>query len=65
MAEIIVLPVSIPGVGRRGDHIVSDPDHANPKYRLARFAVLDPRPLPSIREQVARATAKQKSASGV
>jgi hypothetical protein len=65
MAEIIVLPVSIAGVGRKGDHIVSDPDHPNPKCRLARFAVLDPRLLPSIREQVARSTAEQKTAAGV
>ena len=49
MAEVIVLPVGIPGIGRNGDYIVSDPDHPNPKCRLARFGVLEPALLPAIK----------------
>ena len=35
MAEVVVVPVGIPGVARRGDYL-SDPDHPNP----ARIAFL-------------------------
>ena len=51
MAEVIVLPVGIPGVGRKGDYIVSDPDHPNPKCRLARFGVLEPELLRIIKQR--------------
>ena len=64
MAEVIILPVSIPGIGRKGDYIVSDPDHPNPKYRLARFAVLEPTLLPSIKAHIARSSLKEMSATG-
>ena len=58
MAEVIVLPVGIPGIGRKGDYVVSDPDHPNPNYRLARFAVLEPELLESLKERVVRASPK-------
>ncbi len=64
MAEVIVLPVSIPGVGRKGDYIVSDPDHPDPRCRLARFAVLEPALLASIKAHVAYSSSKEKSAVG-
>ena len=54
MAEIIRLPFGIPGVGREGDRIVSDPDHPNPKRRLVRFGYLDPSLLPFILERLDR-----------
>ncbi len=63
MAEVIVLPVGIPGIGRKGDYVVSDPDHPNPKYRLARFAVLKPELLASLKERVVRSSPKEKSAT--
>ena len=64
MAEVIILPVSVPGVGRKGDYIVSDPDHPNPRCRLARFAVLEPDLLSSIKASITRPPQKQKSATG-
>ena len=70
MAEVIVLPVGIPGVGRKGDYIVSDPDHPNPKYRLARFGVLEPALLLAIKKrtihpsQASHPSQKEKSATG-
>ena len=64
MAEVIILPVSIPGVGRKGDYIVSDPDHPNPRCRLARFAVLEPDLLPTIKERIMHPLPKEKSATG-
>ena len=51
MAEVIVLPVGIPGVGRKGDYIVSEPDHPNPKCRLSRFGVLEPGLLRTIKQR--------------
>jgi len=64
MAEVIVLPVGIPGVGRKGDYIVSDPDHPNPKCRLARIGVLDPARLQSIKDRLSGSTPKEMLASG-
>lgn len=64
MAEIIILPVGIPGIGRKGDYIISDPDHPNPKCRLASICVLEPSLLASIKERVARPSVKEKSATG-
>ena len=64
MAEVIILPVSVPGVGRKGDYIVSDPDHPNPRCRLARFAVLEPDLLSSIKASITRPSQKEKSATG-
>ena len=52
MPEIIRLPFGIPGVGREGDRIVSNPDHPNPEYRLLRFGSLDPGLLPAIKDRV-------------
>ena len=49
-AEIIRLPVGIPGVGRKGDRIVHDPTNPNPKHQLVRFGYLDPDLLPTIKE---------------
>ena len=63
MAEVFVLPVGIPGVGRKGDYIVSDPKHPNPKCRLARFGVLEPRLLSKIKARVVIPAPQQKSAS--
>ncbi len=63
MAEVFVLPVGIPGVGRKGDYIVSDPDHPNPKCRLARFGVLEPTLLPKIKARIVRPSQNQKSAA--
>ena len=63
MAEVIVLPVGIPGIGRKGDYIVSDPDHPNPKFRLARFGVLDPALLPSIKAHIIHPSPTKKSAA--
>ena len=53
MAEIIRLPFGIPGVGRKGDRIVSNPDDERPEYRLLRLGSLDPNLLPMIKERVA------------
>lgn len=64
MAEVIVLPVGIPGVGRKGDYVVSDPDHPNPKCRLARFGVLDPALLLRIKKRTTCRPQKEKSATG-
>ena len=63
MAEIIVLPVGIPGVGRKGDYIISDPDHPNPKCQLARIEVLEPSLLATIKERVGRSSQKEESAA--
>ncbi len=65
MAEVIVLPVGIPGIGRKGDYIVSDPDHPNPKFRLARFGVLEPALLPAIKAnaRVIHPAQKERSAA--
>ena len=52
-AEIIRLPFGIPGVGRAGDRIISNPDEDRPEYRLLRLGFLDPDLLPAIRERVA------------
>ncbi len=62
MAEVFVLRVGIPGIGRKGDYIVSDPDHPNPKFRLARFGVLEPALLPAIKARILRPSQKEKSA---
>ena len=59
MAEVIVLPVGIPGVGRKGDYIVSDPDHPNPKCRLARFGVLEPELLRTIKRRTTRPSLRE------
>ncbi len=64
MTEVIVLPVGIPGIGRKGDYIVSDPDHPNPKCRLARIGVLDSELLPSIQARIVAPSQKEKSATG-
>ena len=64
MAEVIVLPVGIPGIGRKGDYIVSDPDHPNPRYRLARFGVLEPELLSSIKSRLIHPTPKEISTTG-
>ncbi len=53
-AEIIRLPVGIPGVGRAGDRIASNPEHQNPKRRLVRFGYLDPSLLPFILDRLDR-----------
>ncbi len=53
MAEIIRLPFGIPGVGRKGDRIVSNPDDERPEYRLLRLGSLNPSLLPMIKESVA------------
>ena len=50
--EMIFLPVSIPGVGRAGDCIVSDPDHPDERYRLTAVRSLDASTLPAIKETV-------------
>ncbi len=63
MAEIILLPVGIPGIGRQGDYIVSDPDHPNPKCRLARIGVLEPELLEPM-ERIIDASQKEKSTIG-
>ena len=63
MAEVFVLPVGIPGVGRKGAYIVSDPNHPNPKCRLARFGVLEPMLLSKIKARVVLPSPQQKSAS--
>jgi hypothetical protein len=63
MAEVFVLPVGIPGVGRKGDYIVSDPDHPNPKCRLARFGVLEPRLISKIKARIVLPPEEQKSAA--
>ncbi len=65
MAEVFVLPVGIPGVGRKGDYIVSEPDHPNPNCRLARFGVLEPELLLSIKARISRPSQKEKSAVGM
>ena len=65
MAEVFVLRVGIPGVGRKGDYIISEPDHPNPKCRLARFGVLEPELLSSIKTGVIHRSQKEKSAAGV
>ena len=62
MAEVFVLPVGIPGVGRKGDYIVSEPDHPNPKCRLARFGVLEPALLPAIKARILHPSHKERSA---
>ena len=54
-AEIIRLPVGIPGVGRKGDRIVHDPGHPNPHFRLSRVGPLDPDLLPAIKEVIRQA----------
>ena len=63
MSEVIVLPVGIPGIGRKGDYIVSDPNHPNPKCRLARFAVLKPELLAPLKASVVSSSPKYKSAA--
>ena len=63
MAEVIVLPVGIPGVGRKGDYIVSDPDHPNPKCRLARFGVLEPGLLRVIKQRTTHPSHRQTNYS--
>ena len=52
MAEIIRLPFGIPGVGRKGDRIISDPEHPDPDFRLAIFSTLDPSLLLAIKERI-------------
>ena len=51
-AEFITLPVGIPGVGRAGDRVVSDPDAPNGRTLVA-VRYLDPGLLSAIRERVA------------
>ena len=51
-AEIIRLPVGIPGIGRAGDQIVHDPDHPDPRFRLSNVHPLDLDRLEEIRETV-------------
>ena len=51
-AEIIRLPVGIPGVGRAGDNIVSDPDHPDERYRLTAVRSLDAYTLPALKERL-------------
>ena len=63
MAEVFVLRVGIPGIGRKGDYIVSEPDHPNPKYRLARFGVLAPELLSRIKTGAALPSQKEKVAT--
>ena len=63
MAEVFVLPVGIPGIARKGDYIVSDPDHPNPNCRLARFAVLEPTLLASIKARMHQPAQQEKSAA--
>ena len=54
-AEIIRLPVGIPGVGREGDSVVFDPDNPDERYRLMAVRSLDASILPAIKERVAQA----------
>ena len=63
MAEVFVLPIGIPGIARKGDYIVSDPDHPNPNCRLARFAVLEPTLLSSIKARMDQPAQQEKSAA--
>ena len=51
-AEWFKLPVCIPGVGRAGDRVISDPDSLN-GHRLVVVRYLDEDLLPAIRERVA------------
>lgn len=52
MAEVIRLPFDMPGIGRRGDYLFSDPSHPDPVFRFARVQPLDPDLLPWIREHI-------------
>lgn len=63
-AEWLTLPVGIPGVGRAGDRIISDPDSPNGR-RLIAVRYLDEDLLPAIKERVAESedAAKKKEAS--
>ena len=56
-AEIIRLPFGIPGVGRKGDCVMSDPDNPDPGCRLVRVGTLDVALLPAIKERVAEHSA--------
>ena len=51
-AERIRLPIGIPGVGRAGDCVVYDPNHADPRFRLSNVHPLDLDRLGEIRETV-------------
>ena len=51
-AEIIRLPVGIPGIGRAGDHVVHRPDHPNPQFRLTNVHPLNLDRLEEIRGKV-------------
>ena len=51
-AEIIRLPVGIPGIGRAGDCVVHDPDHTDPRFRLSNVHPLDLDHLAEIKEKV-------------
>ena len=51
-AEIIRLPVGIPGIGRAGDQIVHDPDHPDPRFRLSNVHPLDLDRLGEIKDKV-------------
>jgi len=63
MVEVFVLPVGIPGVGRKGDYIVSEPDHPNPNCRLARFGVLEPTLLSSIKTCIIHPSQKEEKSA--
>lgn len=51
-AKVIRLPFDLPSIGRRGDYIVSDPDHPNPKLTLCRVVPLDPSVFPDVVRRV-------------
>ena len=51
-AEIIRLPIGLPGIGRAGDIIVHDPNHRDPRLRLSSVHPLDLDRLVEIRETV-------------
>ena len=50
MAEIIHLSVEVPGIASKGDWIVHDPTHPNPRLRLSRVVPLDEALLPLIKD---------------
>ena len=52
--EVIHLPFDIPGVGKRGDCIVSDPVHPDPRFRLSRVEPLDEALLLVIKAHITR-----------
>lgn len=52
MAEVIRLRFDMPGIGNKGDYIVSDPDHPNPKLTLCRLVPLDPSVFPDVVRRV-------------